>query len=184
VRDYVDNVMKSTRSVLIVSLIAILGLVSAACDSGDAELSTTSSLITDGNEGTGGPGDDTTTTTTPGESDPSTTLRGSNVDSYEVVAREPGESGEILFIVIPQADYTDVDIENFVGDLLERDIVTSGAEIFDDVLALDAFRVAEADRTEAETALIVQHHFASVVNADTLVFRGPFESLGEMAIGS
>jgi hypothetical protein len=177
--------MKSSRSVLVVSVIAILALVSAACDSGDAELSTTSSLIAGGTGGTGDdPGGDATTTTTPGESDPSTTLRGSNVDSYEVVAREPSEAGEVLYIVIPQADYTDVDIENFVGDLLERDIVTSGAEIFDDVLALDAFRVAEADRTEAETALIVQHHFASVVNADTLVFRGPFESLGEMAIGS
>jgi hypothetical protein len=178
--------MKSTRSVLIISLIATLGLLSAACDSGDAELSTTSSLITDGSGGTGGePGSDvSTTSTTPGDSETSTTLRGTNVDSYEVVAREPSDAGEILYIVIPQADYTDVDLENFVGDLLERDIVTSGAEIFDDVLALDAYRLAEADRTEADNELIAQHHFASVENADTLVFRGPFESLGEMAIGS
>lgn len=131
-------------------------------------------------------GDVGSTTTVPGggEADPSTTLRGTNVDSYEVVAREPGDDGEVLYIVIPQADYTDVDVENFVGDLLEREVVTSGAEIFDDVLALDAYRLPEANRTEAETELIAQHHFASVVNADTLVFRGPFESLGEMAIGS
>jgi hypothetical protein len=179
--------MKSPRSVLVISLIATLGLVSAACDSGDAELSTTSSLIAGDGTLAGEPdGDGGSTTTVPGdgESDTSTTLRGTNVDSYEVVAREPSDDGEVLFIVIPQADYTDVDLENFVGDLIERDIVTSGAEIFDDVLALDAFRVPEADRTEAETELLVQHHFASVVNADTLVFRGPFESLGEMAIGS
>lgn len=177
--------MKSSRSVLVVSLIAILAVLAAACDSGDADLSTTSSLIAGGNGGTGGePGGDGSTSTTSAVGGPSTTLRGSNVDSYEVVAREPSDAGEVLYIVIPQADYTDVDLENFVGDLLERDIVTSGAEVFDDVLALDAYRKAEAERTEADTELIAQHHFASVVNADTLVFRGPFESLGEMAIGS
>lgn len=172
-------------------MVAALALVTAACDSSDADLSTTSSLlggVSDGS-GSGGSEDGATTTTLSddvgGGDGPTTTLRGSSVgDSWEVIAREPAEGGEILYIVIPQADYTDVDIENFVGDLVESETVTWGVEIFDDVDAVDAYRLEETERTEEQVELLSRHHFASVTNGDTLVFRGPFEASGSMAIGS
>ena len=170
------------------TIAAVLVLTLAACDSSEADLSTTSSLLGGTNAGGSDNGVDGATTTTAsdagGDDGPTTTLRGSNVDSYEVIAREPATGGEILYIVIPQADYTDVDMENFVGDLIESETVTWGAEIFDDSNAVDAYRVDEADRTDEQVELLSQHHFVTVQNGDTLIFRGPFETSGTMVIGS
>ncbi len=181
--------MRGFKSLVPLALLLAMALVTAACDSPDAELSTTTSVLSGGSDGTDGgdsepDGEVTSTTASDPGSETPTTLRGSNVDSYEVIAREPGDGGEILYIVIPQADYTDVDLENFVGDLILSGQVSWGAEIFDDVLALEAYRLDEAERTEEQTELIGQHHFATVATGDTLIFRGPFEASGQLIIGS
>jgi hypothetical protein len=56
--------------------------------------------------------------------------------------------------------------------------------VFDDPGAIDAFRKPEAERTEGETQLIEEHHFASVQNGTTVVFRGPFDASPDFVIGS
>jgi hypothetical protein len=175
--------MKLAQGSRWVAVPLLLGLVLTACDDQAADLSTTSSLLT---QGSGPIGGEQPTTTTPAESavTSGSILVGDSVDSYEVVARESTADGEILHIVIPQGAYTDVDLENFVGDLLESGAVTWGAEIFDDVVAADAFRKAEAERTEDEVALLEQHHFVSLLNGNTIRYQGPFEESGEIAIGS
>ena len=114
----------------------------------------------------------------------STTLVGQQVAEYEVVARVSDPAGETLFIVIPPGAYTDVDIENFVVGLVDSGEITYGAEVFDDNGAVDAYRKPEAERTEGETQLIEQHHFASVQNGTTFIYRGPFAESGEFVIGS
>jgi hypothetical protein len=158
----------------------LLGL--AACDDGETtDLSTTSSLVS--SPTTGGEVA-TTTTVSAGGDTTSTTLVGQAVPSHEVVARVSDPAGETLFIVIPPGAYTDVDIENFVVGLVDSGEITYGAEIFDDAGAVDAFRKPEAERTEGETQLIDQHHFASVQNGTTMIFRGPFADSGEFVIGS
>ncbi len=170
------NLPKITR---VLAVLVVMALILSACDGDEAELTTTSTLVTE----TSAPADSTTTTVLPGESTTSTTA-GSSVASFDVVAREAGDAGDTVFIVIPQAAYTDVDMENFVGDLLEEGVVTWGAEIFDDIVALEAYQKVEADRTEEEVELIAQHHFVTLVNGDTIIFRGPFEESGEVLIGS
>jgi hypothetical protein len=67
---------------------------------------------------------------------------------------------------------------------VENGTVTYGAEIFDDAAAVEAYRKPEAERTEEETQLIQQHHFASVQNAGVVVFRGPFAESPDIIIGS
>lgn len=163
------------------SLVPLLALtvLGAACDGEEAALTTTSSLVTDPGE----EGSPTTSVVASGD-ETSTTLVGESVGTYEIVAREPVTDGEIVYIVIGPGAYTDVDLENFLGDLYERGIATYGAEIFDDAAAADAYLKAEADRTAEEVALIEQHHFASLVGGTIIRFQGPFTDSGEFVLGS
>lgn len=168
----------------IVVLVAMLGLVAAACsDDGGVELSTTSSLVT----GTTSPPSDNATTTV-GDDDPGsttpTTLVGETVTSFEVVARLSDDNGETLHILIPGGAYTDVDLENFVGDLKDGDPELWGAEVFDDPDAIDAYVIPEEQRTGEQQELVSTHHFVSLVNGDTIVYRGPFSEFGQILIGS
>lgn len=165
-----------------IAALAALTLVLAACDGDEAaELTTTSSLVgsttapsPDSTEASGG-GDSTTT---------STPAVGQAVDSYEIVSRESTADGETLFIVVPPGNYTDVDLENFVVDLIDDDDSVESAEIFDDENALNAFLKAESAQTADDLALIDQHHLVSLIDSHTIAFRGPFADLGEQAIGS
>ena len=166
------------------ALVCTLLLVLAACDDPETtDISTTSSLVSSATT-TGDAAASTTTAPPANGSTTVTTLVGQQVANYEVVARVSDPAGEVLFIVIPPAAYTDVDIENFAVGLVDNGTVTYGAEIFDDNAAVEAYRKPEAERTEEETALIQQHHFASVQKAGVVVFRGPFAESPDVIIGS
>jgi hypothetical protein len=165
---------------MIVGLMAI-GLLSAACDSGEAELSTTSSLVTGTTEA---PNQPTTTSVSEDDGTTSTILRGETVASYDVAVRIATDNGEILYIVVPPGAYTDVDLENFLGDLLEGNSDLWGAEVFDDEDAVQAFVIPEDQRTEEQQELLDDHHFVSLIGGDTMKFQGPFAEFGEFIIGS
>jgi hypothetical protein len=170
------------RSLLLVTAI---GLVMVACDGGDAELSTSSTILTSpsvtGTPTTSAPaGDDGSN----GAESPDTSLVGQPVGSFEVVARFPNDNGEEQHIVIPQGGYTDIDIESFVFTLLERNPDLYGAEVFTDDAAAEAFLVPEADRSEAEQQLLDDHHLVSLIGRDSIEFRGPMSEFPGGAIGS
>lgn len=160
-------------------LLGVLVLIVAACDSAEeAELTTTSSLV----GSTSAPevdstddGDGTSTTTT---------LAGEAVTGHEVILRESTDDGEYLFIVVPEGDYTDVDLENFLGNLIENDENVTNVEVFDDADVVAVFRLDEADQTAADLVLISEHHLASLEERNRIIFRGPYEEFGEIAIGS
>jgi hypothetical protein len=163
--------------------VGALLLALAACDDSETtDLSTTSSLISSATTAAEGAGATTTPPTDPAAT--STSLVGQSVAGYEVVARVSDPAGETLFIVIPPGAYTDIDIENFAVGLVENGTVTYGAEIFDDAAAVEAYRRPEAERTEQDTQLIEQHHFASIQNAGVVVFQGPFAASPDIIIGS
>lgn len=169
----------------LIAVLSVLALVLAACDGDDAELSTGSTIITGG---TNAPA--TTTTTEAPEDDgsggasPSTTLVGQTVSDFDVVARFPNENGEERYYVIPEGAYTDVDLTQFVIELLETDSDLYGAEIFDSAGAAEAYQVDEADRTDEQTELIESDHFVTLVGRDRIEFRGPFSEFPGGAIGS
>lgn len=166
------------------TVLTVVALVVAACSGDDAELSTGSTLLT---EGTNAPA--TTTTTQAGsggggDSSPSTTLAGETVTDFVIVARFPNDNGEERYYVIPEGAYTDVDLENFVIDLIESDSTLYGAEIFDSEEAATAFLVVEADRTDEQVALIASDHFVTLIGRDSIEFHGPFAEFPGGAIGS
>lgn len=164
-----------------IGLVAILALplVIAACDNGEAKLSTTSTLIT----GTTETPDAATTSTAPVRST-TTILRGETISDYEIAARISTDNGEIFYIVIPPGAYTDVDLENFIGDLKEADPDLWGAEVFGDDDAVQAFVIPEDQRTAEQQTSLDKHHFVSLIGGDTVKFRGPFEEFGGYVIGS
>lgn len=174
--------MKLAKVAWLLAVLLVSGLALSSCDGQTVDLSTTSSLLSV--ETTAQPSVESTTTTTETTVTVNPTLVGETVDGYDIVARESTDDGEILYIVIPQGAYTDVDLENFVGDLIESGTATWGAEIFDDVLAVDAFRKASTERTEEDVELLEQHHFVSLISGNTIKYQGPFEESGEFAIGS
>ena len=167
---------------LVAALLLASSALLAACDGDDPGLTTTSSLVTSPDNGE----DATTTTvaTAEGGATTSSTLVGQVVAEHQVVAREPVDGGEIIYVVIPPGAYTDVDLENFVLDLYEEGIATYGAEVFNDQAAAEAYLKAEAERTPEETTLIEEHHLVSLVGGATIVFRGPFVESGQHVLGS
>lgn len=170
-------------------LVALLALVAAACDGDDAELSSDSTILS-GPTVTQGSGDATTTTEaseddgSDGQDSSSTTLAGEAVAEFDVVHEIPNDDGVAQHIVIPNGAYTDVDLENFVFDLLESNPDLYGIEVFDDAEAAEAFLVPEGERTEADSQLLDRHHFVTVTGRARLDFRGPFSEFPGGAIGS
>lgn len=169
-----------------IALSALIALVGVACNGDDAELTTDSTVISGATDTQ--PSDDATTTT--GSDDggdpvsPSTTLVGQAVAEYDVVHEIPNENGVAQHIVIPDGAYTDVDLQNFVFDLLEANTDLYGLEIFRDEAAAEAFLTPEAERTEEESELLEQHHFVTVTGRARIDFRGPFSEFPGGAIGS
>lgn len=167
-----------------ITLLAVFALFVVACDGDDAELSSDSTILT-GPSGTDAASD--VTSTTAGASDegsPPTTLSGEAVSGYEVVHEIPNDNGVEQHIVIPNGAYTDVDLENFVVDLIEQNPDLYGAEIFDDAGAAAAFLVVEAERTPEQTELLERHHFVTLTGRDRIDYHGPFAEFPGGAIGS
>ncbi|MGD2103200.1 MAG: hypothetical protein PVG83_13285 [Acidimicrobiia bacterium] len=170
------------RSRLIVS--SVLGaLLLMSCDSGEAELSTDSTLLTGG---TNAPATTTSTTIAGGGDDEPTTetMVGQTVSEYTVWETIPNENGEELRIVIPNGAYTDIDLENFIIELIEEDPTVYGAEVFDDEAAAEAFAVDPAERTDEERDLLDRHHFVTLVGRERIDFNGPFAEFPGGVIGS
>jgi hypothetical protein len=167
-----------------IAFVFVVALALVACDGDDPELSTDSTIITGG---TNAPATTTTTGATDdgsGGTSPSTTLVGQTVTDFDVVARFPNDNGEERYYVIPEGAYTDVDLTQFVIELLETDSDLYGAEIFDSEAAADAYQVDEADRTDEQIALFESDHFVTLVGRDSIEFRGPFSEFAGGAIGS
>jgi hypothetical protein len=168
----------------LLTLIALTVLLTAACSGDDPELSTDSTIVVGGSDTTM-PAGEATTTTPPGDgTSPPTTLVGETVSGHDVVNEIPNDDGVERHIVIPNGAYTDVDLENFVLDLLEQYPDLHGAEIFDDATAAEAFLVPEDERTEEEVALLERHHFVTLTGRARIDYRGPFAEFPGGAIGS
>ncbi|HSJ35045.1 MAG TPA: hypothetical protein VLB85_08320 [Acidimicrobiia bacterium] len=168
-----------------IALAGFVALALAACSDDEAQITTTTldaSLLTttttigdDGNGEEQPPSTDTSDTT----AQPS-----DEVESFEVISRQSTEDGETLYILIPPGNYSDVSIENFLGDLLEDETAVSGVEVFDDRAALDASLKAEDERTAEEMQTIEDHHLVSLVDGRQVAFQGPLSDYEDFVIGS
>lgn len=171
----------------LIVLIAVVALLAVACDGDDAELSTQSTIIS-GPTATE-PATEAPSTTAGSDDDgngasSSTTLVGEAVSSFEVVHEIPNEDGVAQHIVIPNGAYTDVDLQNFVFDLLEGNPDLYGIQVFDDAAAAEAFLTPADERSEEEVELLERHHFVTVTGRARIDYRGPFSEFPGGAIGS
>lgn len=168
------------RTIVTATLLMGVVLVLGACDSDEAQITTTTldaSLLT-------------TTTTVPDESSETTQAPGTTqppadqIESWEVINRTSDEEGETLYILVPPGNYSDVSIENFLGTLLEEEAVVAGVEVFDDRAALDAALIDESERTDEQTALIDEHHLVSLREGRQVDFQGPMSDYSDFVLGS
>ena len=172
----------------LIALFAAVVMV-AACSPEEAELTTTTTTTpteTTTTEST----DDSTTTTI--EDDDENENGGEDGDAstpaisdYEIVVRASATGGETLWILIEPGDYTDIDLENLIRELVdESDATLAGINVFDDRDALEAGRVDPNARTDEEQELVDDHFLVSLVDGAVIRFQGPYEEFGETAVGS
>jgi hypothetical protein len=159
--------------------LAVVVLLAVACSPEEAELTTTT---------TTSPVDTTTTTlveetTTTGGGGDGQASRA--IQEYEVVVRSSATGGETLWVLIEPGDYTDIDLENLIRDIVvETDATLSGIHVFDDRDALDAGRVDPDARTDDEQALVDEHFLVSLIDGAIIRFQGPYAEFGETVVGS
>lgn len=171
--------MTSFRTIVLVGVAALL---LAACNSDEADVTVTTidaSLLTTTTAAT-------TTTDQPDDTEPGGTTQPPSdpIEDYEVISRTATEDGETLYILVAPGNYSDVSIENFLGDLLEAETAVSGVEVFDDREALDAALKAEEDRSADELQALEDHHLVSLVDGATVSFQGPLSEFEDFIIGS
>lgn len=161
----------------------LMALSIAACNGEEAQITTTTldaALLT---TTTTSASDAVQSSDTTGAEDVTTTTA-QQVQSWEIITRTSSDEGETLYILVTPGEYSDVSIENFLGDLLEEETAVSGVEIFDDRAALDAALKAEDERTDEENQLIEEHHLASLVDGRQVEFQGPLSDYPGFVIGS
>ena len=173
----------------LIALFAAVVMV-AACSPEEAELTTTTTTPA---ESTTTESADDSTTTNVEDNDDDDDEGGDEEDDapapaisdYEVVVRGSATGGETLWILIEPGDYTDVDLENLIRELVdESDVTLAGINVFDDRDALEAGRVDPDARTDEEQELVDDHFLVSLVDGAVIRFQGPYEEFGETAVGS
>jgi len=168
-----------TRRLISLALIAV---VAAACSPEEAELTTTTTTV---QSTTTTVADDPTSTTAADSENGDSTEAEPAITDHEVVVRSSGTDGEVLWILIDPGDYTDIDLENLIRQLVDESEVTlAGINVFDDLEALEAGRVDDEGRTADEQALVDEHFLVSLVDGAVIRFEGPYSEFGETAVGS
>lgn len=163
-----------------IALSALLAVSIAACNTEQAELTTTSldaALLTTTTQ-------EVTETTEAPESTNTTEEASDQIESFEIISRTSDESGETLYILVPPGDYSDVSMENFLGDLLEDETAVAGVEIFDHRAALDGALKDEADQTADDLQAIEDHHLVSLTDGREVDFQGPMSDYQDFVVGS
>ena len=168
----------------LITLFAVVVLV-AACSPEEAELTTTTTTVASGSTTTAPDADDTTTTTGSDDDADSDDDAGPAITEYEIFVRSSSADGETLWILVDPGDYTDIDLENLIRELVdESDVTLAGINVFDDLEALEAGRVDEDARTDEEQQLVDEHFLVSLVDGSIIRFQGPYADFGETAVGS
>lgn len=174
----------STRAVVLLAAVAILG---AGCDRGAqvALTTTTTDPATEATSATATGGDTgTATTTADGSTATTSVVAAVPVEDYQVAATTSAPEGRLMWVVVPPADYTSRDLENFVVGVVEENQGLWELHVVDDADAADAARIAAAERTDAEQALVDSHLLLSLTEGTVITFQGPYQEMGSFTLGS
>ena len=176
---------------VIAPLVVIL-LAAAACSGSGGEESTTTVAVdgitattggTDGSSSTSA----TTATTEAGTSTTTTTTTlapPTDIPDYSIESRTAGTGGDTVVILLPAGTYSDVDLENIVVDVVDRFAPVVTVHVVDDTAAVPLVLEPEGTLAAAELTLLAQHYFVRLEEGFRLVYQGPFETVGEVILGS
>lgn len=98
---------------------------------------------------------------------------------YSVLSRS--EEDELVVLVVP-GTYGDIDIQNVVGDVVERFAPVNTLHIIDDAAA--ATLVVAETVTPEEQIVLDEHYFVRLEEGFRMIFVGPFTDVGEVILGS
>ncbi|MDH5422635.1 MAG: hypothetical protein OEY55_12600 [Acidimicrobiia bacterium] len=181
-------------------LLALLMVLGVACNRGDDAAGTTTLVTTVGgtaSTGTGtgiGTGSGSATDSDPATDTTSTTAADTTgsvplaVDpiSFEVALQNTSADGvESLVVVVPNDEYTFDEMENLMRDIVDEYPQAESVRVVSDIAAVNAAARYNTDTALAEdTALLDEHLLVELVDGIRLVFRGPYEPMGEASLGS
>lgn len=89
---------------------------------------------------------------------------------------------DVLVAAIPPGTYTDIDLQNLVGEIVERFAPVNGLHIIDDEAVTQLVLAASVSAEEQE--LLDQHYFLRLEGGNRMVYLGPFAAVGEVILGS
>ena len=175
-------------------LLVLLMVLGVACNRGDDAAGTTTLVTTVG--GTVSSGSVTGSTTGSGPAtDKSTTTVAETTGSvplavepvsFEVALQNTSADGvESLVVVVPNTEYTFDEMENLMRDVVEEYPLAESVRVVSDIAAVNAAARYNSDAALAEDAVLLDEHLlVELVDGIRLVFRGPYEPMGEASLGS
>ncbi len=156
------------RTVFVILAVALL----AACNRGDdAEVTTTTTSAALATTTT-----TTVATTAPPPGEVTTTTTG-EMPGYEIIA---GESSGAYVVLVEPGNYSDIDLQNVIVDVVERH-APELVHLIDSRDALDL--VLKAEVTPEEQAVLDAHYYAKLTGT-RLEFQGPYSNFESIQIGS
>lgn len=184
-------VRKWRRWVPAATLFLIVAVAASACSGSGSDTTGTSTQSTGTTSETStGPG--TATVTAPPDStigstvavspDSTTTTVAVEVPAYSIESRTGGTGGDTVVILLQPGTYSDLDLETVVVDVVERFAPVATVHVVDDSSAVPL--VLAESTTLVERELLAQHYFARLEEGFRLIFQGPFETAGQIILGS
>jgi ABC-type glycerol-3-phosphate transport system substrate-binding protein len=170
--------------VKLVLVLLILALSVAGCNRGDDEATTTtapSDAATTTTVAAGG-GGEAPTESTEAVAETTTTVPLIVLD-YEVRFKGQGDGGAIMVVEVPGGEATDRALENLLLEVLDEHDPVVRLDVVDDPEAVELVRLDPAGLTEAEQAVLADHHLLSYEDG-FVTFTGPFEDVPGYVYGS
>jgi hypothetical protein len=167
-------------------------LVLAACSSDDESTTlpedtsaTDTTFISGGDASPGVAGDADDSDDVVDESETTTTTE-AMLPAYDIAHRSPGDTGDLLVVVLESAEdgVTDHDLEQIILDVVDTFGPVAEAYVIDDVSVLELVLADRADLTDEQEAELESHYLLRLVDGTSVSFQGPFQDIPGYEIGS
>ncbi len=175
-------------------LLVLLMVLGVACNRGDDAAGTTTLVTTVGGTVSSGSVTGSTTGSGPATDNSTTTVAETTGSvplavepvSFEVALQNTSADGvESLVVVVPNEEYTFDEMENLMRDVVEDYPRAESVRVVSDIAAVNAAARYNSDAALAEDAVLLDEHLlVELVDGIRLVFRGPYEPMGEASLGS
>lgn len=176
-----------------ITLLVLLLLATVACNRGDDEAASTTALTLAGSSATtirsgSATQSDSQATTTPSTAPLTNGSTPAAVDpiAYEVASLKTMNGGvDALIVVVGDEEYTFDEMENLMRDIVEEYPAANSVRVVSDLAAVGAAsRYDTADALAEDVSLLEEHFLVELVDGIRLIFRGPYEPMGQASLGS